>query len=147
MFPVDPDILGELSLLHSHCSLEKATGIVWICSVPEAFSIDSKSLLGIGYLYNYLYKSIGDSALLSGLGNIDVNQRRVISGSYRHVQSDSTHLGSQQSNELPAEAPSTAAATHHRPGTHSAAPEASFFLQGRQYNLLYQLYCIARGNY
>lgn len=93
---------------------------------------------------NYLYKSVGDSALLSVLETMDANQRRVVSGSHKYVQFDSTHLGSWQPNELPAEAPSTAAATHHRPGTHSPAPEVSFFLQGRHY---YQVHSIAGGDY
>ena len=110
-----------------HGSLEKATGTVRIYSVPVAFPTDSKrSKFGVGSLYKP-YEFIGDSALLSGLGVIDVNKETISSGSYKHAQPDSTHLGSRQPNEVPVEVPAIAAATHHRPGVHSASPEASSF--------------------
>lgn len=114
---------GEMWGLHSHCPWEKAMGSTLIYSIPGGFPTDSKSFLGIGSLQirRWFCPAIR-------LGNRWCNQQRAISGSYKHKQSDSTHLGSWQPNELPAEAHSSTAATLHRPGTHSAAPEVSFFL-------------------
>lgn len=110
MFPVDPGLLGEMWGLHSHCPWEKAMGSALIYSIPGVFPVGSKSFLGIGSLQIRRWFSPAIR-----LGNRWCNQQRAISGSYKHKQSDSTHLGSWQPNELPAEAHSSTAATHHRP--------------------------------